>query len=360
MGGSVGLKGTDGADAVQAARALGAEPRAGLKAVRALRRLSPIAERLEMVTCPDEMGGWAVETAGLSAHLLQSCRGGDLTGPDDTKDAAREMLRRKVDLLLFAGGDGTARDIADVIGHVLPALGIPAGVKIHSGVFATTPENAGNLAALYLTGEGTVPLREAEVMDIDEDAARHGRLSASLHGYLMVPSAASLIQGPKSASSREEDAIAGIASSVARGLETDCLYIIGPGSTTRAIARYLDLDSSLLGVDIVRNGAFLGKDLGERQILALLDEGKRARIIVGVVGGQGYIFGRGNQQIGPRVIRRVGREHITVVATPAKLLALSRGALLVDTGDPELDRELHGFIRVVTGSDEETLFRVLS
>ncbi|HJO68663.1 MAG TPA: NAD(+)/NADH kinase, partial [Rhodospirillales bacterium] len=261
-------------------------------------------------------------------------------------------------LLLFAGGDGTARDIAEAVGPEMPVLGIPAGVKVYSGVFATTPENAGNLAAQFVTAGPSATLREAEVVDVDEEAMRLGRLSASLYGYLRVPVAPQMVAGPKSGSPGDVEALAAAARGVARAMEPDCLYIVGPGTTTRAVTRHLNLDSTLLGVDAILDGRFVGKDVNEQQLLALLDDAGCARIIVGVIGGQGYIFGRGNQQIGPQVIRRVGRENVVVVATAAKLLSLTRGVMLVDTGDPELDREIEGFMRVVVGSDEETLFRV--
>ncbi len=374
MGGRVGLKGTDGA-IVHTAKALGAVPQASAKAARALRRLSPEADGIEFLTCPGEMGAAAMEAAGLSGYEViptgegptgpeqptdpEQPRGPeDLTGPQHTKASAREMLRREVDLLLFAGGDGTARDIAEVIGSEQPALGIPAGVKIYSGVFATTPENAGNLAAQFVAAGPSAKLREAEVVDVDEEAMRQGRLSASLYGYLRVPVAPQMVAGPKSGGSGDVDALVAAARGVARAMEPGCLYIIGPGTTTRAITRHLDLDSTLLGVDAILDGQFVGTDLNERQLLALLEDAGCARIVVGVIGGQGYIFGRGNQQIGPKIIRRVGRDDIVVVATAEKLLSLTRGVLLVDTGDPELDRELEGFMRVVVGVDEETLFRV--
>jgi len=373
MGGRVGLKGTDGA-IVHTARALGAVPQASAKATRALRRLSPVADGIEVLTCPGAMGAAAIEAAGLSGHEVILPGDGPMddgmtvtdqlagpeqpTGPEHTRAAASEMLQRRVDLLMFAGGDGTARDIAEVIGSELPVLGIPAGVKIYSGVFATTPENAGNLAAQFVAAGPSATLREAEVVDVDEEAMRQGRLSASLHGYLRVPVAPQMVAGPKSGGSGDVDALAAAAHDVARAMEPGCLYIVGPGTTTRAITRHLDLDSTLLGVDAILNGRFVGTDLNEQQLLALLEDVGCARIIVGVIGGQGYIFGRGNQQIGPKVIRRVGRDDIVLVATAEKLLSLTRGVLLVDTGDPELDRELEGFMRVVVGVDEETLFRV--
>ena len=357
MGGRVGLKGTDGA-IVHVARALGAVPEASRKAARALRRLSPVADRIEILTCRGEMGAAAAESAGLGAQEVSGAAGLATTA-EHTREAAREIARLGADLLLFAGGDGTARDIAEVIGLEPPALGIPAGVKVYSGVFATTPENAGNLAAEFVGAGPSPALGEAEVVDVDEEAVRLGRLSASLYGCLMVPVGREMVSGPKSGGAAGgADALARAAWSVARAMEPDCLYVIGPGTTTRAVTLCLDLEGTLLGVDAVLGGRFVGRDLSERQLLRLLGEAGRARIIVGVLGGQGYIFGRGNQPIGPDVIRRVGRDNIIVVATVAKLLSLTRRVLLVDTGDPELDRELEGFMRVVVGTGEETLFRV--
>lgn len=379
MGGRVGLKGTDGA-ILSTARALGAVPQAGVKAARALRRLALSADEFELLTCPGEMGAVAAQSAGLSGFDVVEVGDGPLEGdplgdgaPEDgptgqghTKEAAREMMRRGVDLLLFAGGDGTARDIADVVGVEVPTLGIPAGVKIYSGVFATTPENAGNLAVLFVAAGTSTTLREAEVVDVDEEAMRQGRLSASLYGSMNVLVAPQMVAGPKSGGAGDVDAVASAARDVARAMEPGCLYIVGPGTTTRAVTRHLNLDGTLLGVDAILDGQFVGTDLGEQQLLELLDEADlrgsvefaRARIVVSVIGGQGYIFGRGNQQIGPEVIRRIGTDHIVVVATAAKLLSLTRGVLLVDTGDPELDRDLEGFRRVVVGVDQETLFRV--
>jgi predicted polyphosphate/ATP-dependent NAD kinase len=378
MGGRVGLKGTDG-DILDTARALGAVPQAGHKAARALRRLAASVEEFELLTCPGEMGAAAAESAGLSGFGVVEVEGGPETGdvldgapaedgptgPAHTKSAAREMLRRGVDLLLFAGGDGTARDIAEIVGLEVPTLGIPAGVKIYSGVFATSPENAGNVAARFVAA-GTSSLREAEVVDVDEEAMRQGRLSVSLFGSMHVPVAVQMVAGPKTGGAGDVEAVASAARDVARSMEPGCLYIIGPGTTTQSVARHLGLDGTLLGVDAILDNQFVGTDLSEQQILTLLDEAESrgsgesapARIIVGVIGGQGYIFGRGNQQIGPKVIRRVGKDHIVVVCTASKLMSLTRGVLLVDTGDPELDRELQGFRRVVVGVDQETLFRV--
>jgi predicted polyphosphate/ATP-dependent NAD kinase len=267
------------------------------------------------------------------------------------------MLRMGVDLLLFAGGDGTARDIHAAVGEELPVLGIPAGVKIHSAVFATTPANAGSLAALYLQGrvEG---LREAEVMDIDEEAFRQGAVSAKLYGYLLVPYRTSLVQNLKMASVGGEASLDAIAQEIVEQMEPDFLYLIGPGTTTRAIAAELGLDKTLLGVDVVLDGELLAADVNEAQLLDLLETGRRANIIVTPIGGQGHIFGRGNQQLSPQVIKKVGKDSIIVVSTKEKLYSLGTRPLLVDTGDAAVDQMLGGYLTVVTGYRERAVRKV--
>ncbi|NIV40070.1 MAG: ATP-NAD kinase, partial [Anaerolineae bacterium] len=224
---------------------------------------------------------------------------------------AREMLRLKVNLLLFAGGDGTARDVYHAVGEDIPVLGIPAGVKIHSAVFATNPSSAGELAASYLRGR-VAALRAAEVMDVDEEAFREGIVSAKLYGYLKVPFRRRLVQSLKVASGPGERAsLEAIAYDVVDRMEDDCLYIIGPGTTTRAIASRLGLNKTLIGVDVVAGGELVASDVNESQLLDLV-EGRSAKIVVTPIGGQGCILGRGNQQISPEVIKKVGRDNVIV------------------------------------------------
>jgi predicted polyphosphate/ATP-dependent NAD kinase len=272
------------------------------------------------------------------------------------------MQRLAVDLLLFAGGDGTARDIYEAVGLDLPVLGIPAGVKIHSAVYATSPRSAGDLAALYLQGQ-VEGLREAEVMDIDEEAFRQGALSAMLHGYMKIPYRTGLVQSQKVPSIGEAAACCAIAADLVEkmGAAGDgILYIIGPGTTTRAIAEELGLEKTLLGVDVFLNRRVVARDANEAVLLALLHEhgqGK-SKIIVTPIGGQGYLFGRGNQQISSRVIQQVGRENIIVVSTPDKLHALGSQPLLADTGDRTVDEMLSGYFMVMTGYNERAVRRV--
>ena len=356
MGGRVGLKGTDGAAVLRRARELGAVAEAPRRAVESLTSLRRLKDQVELVTFPHEMGEDEATEAGFSPTVIGSVAAGK-TAAEDTRRAAREMADLCVDLILFAGGDGTARDVHDAIGRTVLCIGIPAGVKIHSAVYAVTPRHAGELAALFL--DGTLSqTREAEVMDIDEDAFRAGALSARLCGYLRVPEEASHLQSAKSGGAYVEgEALLAIAKEVVEKMDDGCLYIVGPGTTTRAIFEELGLVKTLLGVDVIMNKEFVAADVSESQ-LRDLTAAERAKIIVTVIGAQGYILGRGNQQISPEIVRRVGKENIIVVADRVKLLALGGRPLLVDTGDAKLDRALGGYVRVTTGFKEYATIRV--
>ncbi len=357
MGGRVALKGTDGPSILARARTLGAEPLAQARATRALGKLAAAGCAIDLVACAGAMGADAARAAGLAPRVLEQ-EIGTVTTAQDTRAAAGDMRRLGVDLILFAGGDGTARDILSAVDEGVPILGIPCGVKMHSAVFAVSPEAAGQLAALIATDDtGKIAWHESEVMDVDEDAVRAGRLSARLFGYARVPFERNLIQGAKSAGLSEESARDGLTAEIAAAMEPGILYFLGPGSTTKRILGHLGLDGSLLGVDAVKDGISAGRDLTANE-LATLAAKTPAKIVVSVVGGQGYIFGRGNQQFDPPLIRRVGRDNIIVVATQSKLLALPNGRLFVDTGDPELDRSLAGFIRVHIGPSRSTLMRI--
>jgi predicted polyphosphate/ATP-dependent NAD kinase len=355
IGGRVGLKGSDGAEVQSKALELGAVRQSLNRAIRALERIEP-GDDLEVVTYPGEMGEDAARACSFEPTVIGRIRPGETTA-EDTERAAREMLQLNVDLLLFAGGDGTARDIYNAVGERLPVLGIPAGVKIHSAVFGASPRGAGDLASRYLQGSVS-RMREGEVMDIDEDAVRRGVVSAKLHGYLRVPFRRRLLQGLKTPSDPgEHAAMAAIAADVVSNMEEDWLYIIGPGTTTRAITSRLGLDKTLIGVDVVSGRELIATDVNESQLIRLLD-GRKARIIVTPIGGQGYIFGRGNQQISPKVIERVGKDEITVVSTTAKIHRLGGRPLLVDTGDRAVDRLLSGYTKVVSGYNERIVYKV--
>jgi predicted polyphosphate/ATP-dependent NAD kinase len=356
MGGRVGLKGSDGLAVLGKARELGALPESPMRAIEALRVVSRIRNEVEIITYPREMGEHEALECGFTPTVIGSVAAGPTTS-EDTMTAAREMMDLGVDLLLFAGGDGTARDIHDAVGQSVLALGIPAGVKIHSAVYAVTPTRAGELAVRCLEGRVS-SVREAEVMDVDEEAFRAGTVAARLYGYLRVPEDRRFVQSGKAASPPDEsDAARGIASEIVRRMEEGCLYIIGPGTTTRQIMEELGLENTLLGVDVVLDKGLVAGDVNERDLLELT-EGRRAKIVVTVIGGQGYILGRGNQQLSPEVVRKVGEDNIIVVATRDKLASLDGRPLLVDTGDTDLDQALNGYTKVTVDFNTYAMYRV--
>ena len=356
LGGRVGLKGSDGAETVREALKRGAVPESPRRAIEALRSFADSEVPIELFAAPGEMGEREARDAGQYPTVVGTGAAGATTA-EDTRRAAVEMERRGVDLLLFAGGDGTARDVCEAVGMRVTALGIPAGVKIHSAVFGLDPRRTGDLAVSFLRGDAG-NTRDAEVMDVDEDAFRRGVVDATLHGHLRVPQEEGLVQAAKSGSRPSEaDALLGIGAGVAEEIGKGGLYLIGPGATTRAISDALDLPCTLLGVDAVRDGALVATDLGEREILELV-RNSPAKIVVSVIGGQGYVLGRGNQQISAAVVRAVGPENLVIVASRDKLAALGGRPLLVDTGDPALDEELSGYVRVTTGYNEQTMYRI--
>jgi predicted polyphosphate/ATP-dependent NAD kinase len=356
MGGAVGLKGTDGPELLVRARELGAVPLAENRAQSALSALARLGDRLEVFTFRGSMGETAALLSGITPRVIGAASQIPSTSAD-TKEAARQLEDLGVELLLFAGGDGTTRDIHDVVGTSLTVLGIPAGVKIQSAVFATSPVVAGQVAESYLSGR-VGREKEAEVMDINEEDYRREILSTRLHGYLKIPDCSSQLQSRKSASAPSERAIQqAIAAELIERMVDDRFFIVGPGTTCRPIMEELGLQNSLLGVDIVCAGQLVGQDLGEREILQIIGDAP-CTLVLTPVGGQGFLLGRGNQQISPKVIQKVGKENIAVCATSEKLSALRGRPLLVDTGDPDCDAYLCGYYRVVTGYREATIYKV--
>jgi predicted polyphosphate/ATP-dependent NAD kinase len=303
IGGRVGLKGSDGLATQCRAFELGATPEGHHRASLSLLPLSQLDSPLEVFTFPHEMGETSVRDSGFAPHVIGEIQSG-VTTAEDTRRAAHEMSALGMDLILFAGGDGTARDICASIPTGFPCLGIPAGVKIHSAVYATNPRHAGELVVMFLQGKAR--LREAEVLDLDEDAYRAGKVSTRLYGTLHVPYRPLLLQNQKIASPASESyQTEAIAATITEQMQTDVAYILGPGTTTRAIAHALNLEKTLVGVDVIRDGKLIAQDVTQSQLLVLL-ESMSAKIIVTPIGGQGFLFGRGNQQIGPQVIRKVG------------------------------------------------------
>ncbi|MFI6298920.1 ATP-NAD kinase family protein [Nonomuraea sp. NPDC050790] len=373
LGGSAGLKGSDGTDVQREALARGARPRAGERAAQAVRTLLARRPDTRIVTPPGPMG---VEGAHELVHLPAPHPEADQPGvgqPGDGQTTAADtraavVALAHVDLLLFAGGDGTARDVLDALQELgdaaPPVLGIPAGVKVYSGCFALSPATAGFVAAEF---DGRTA--EAEVVDLDEELYRRGAVSPRLYGSLRVPAARAAMSGRKTGSSAtSEGTVEGIAREVVATMRPGIRYVLGPGATTLAVGRELGLATTLLGVDVIERGGagfggvggvVVGADVSESELFELV-RGERAALVLSVIGGQGFVLGRGNQQVSPRVLDAVrdGGGELIVLATQQKLAGLNGRPLLADTGDEETDRKLSGHVRVITGHRESTIYRI--
>ncbi len=352
LGGPAALKGSDGVAAEALAR--GAEPRAAERTRIALECLRPVAERLAFITFPGAMGADLLGELGYAHRVLGSPTTGPTTS-EDTRAAVRALQDAGCALILFAGGDGTARDVCAAAREDQPVLGIPAGVKIHSGVYAISPRAAGQMALRLVEG-GLVRLSSGEVRDLDEAALRDGRLSARWYGELCVPVEGEFMQHVKQAGMESEELVlVDLADWLRESWEEGVRYVFGPGSTLHGLAQNLGLETTLLGVDVIEDGAVIARDVTEARLFELVD-GYPARLLVTAIGGQGHIIGRGNQQISPRVLRAIGLDHLRVVATKRKLGTLEGRPLLVDSGDPALDDAFPDAVRVWAGYKEELLY----
>ena len=359
LGGSLALKGSDGEVARSVARESGAA-RSNARAVRALAPLVQQSGTIAVSCWGGDMGASAASEVGIETNVVGESAS-ELTGPEDTRDAVMALRHAGVDLVVFVGGDGTARDVFDALGPDFPVLGIPAGVKMQSGVFAVSPEAAGELLLQLATG-GLVAVHPREVRDIDEEALREGRVNSRFYGDLLVPSEGRYLQHTKVAG-REDPALvaADIAAWMADTLEAGRTYFFGPGTTTATIATEIGIEKTLLGVDAIRDGHVIVADATEAALLEAVDEAAGpVSIVLTATGAQGYLFGRGNQQFSPAVLRAVGLDNLMIVATKSKISALEGRPLLVDTNDPELDRELCGYREIITGYDDRLLYRVSS
>ena len=368
IGGSVALKGSDGAEIVGEARQRGAKLRAPDRAMRALKTLSASigSTDVALTTYPGPMGEDIARQCGFSPEVIGEIDP-QLTTPEDTESAARAMADKGLDMILFVGGDGTARNICNAVPFGQPVLGIPSGVKMHSGVYAITPEMAGELVCKLARSE-LVDIRPQEVRDIDEEAFRQGKVKARYYGELMVPEEGQFMQHVKSGGREVESLVLeDIAATLIENMEADDLYIIGPGSTTRGLMEALGLGNTLLGVDLVKDCKLLASDvtateieqaIAETMTMTMTKANGMAKIVITPIGGQGHLLGRGNQQLTPKIIRQVGRDNLIVIATKTKITELNGRPLLVDSNDPALDRELSGYISVITGYRDQIFYPI--
>lgn len=359
MGGTVGLKGTDGIKTLRKAVEMGAKPLSPKRAKEFLMELKPVQNVIELYTAPGEMGANEALEVNFKPRIIGEIK--ENTTPDDTKNAIKLMCEQEVDLIVVCGGDGTMIDVLEAMDQSMPipVLGVPTGVKMHSAVFAVNPKAAAKIALKYLWDE--LALREAEVMDVDEEAYRQGLLSADLKGFLLVPFESALLQGCKIGSPPTIDEgldREAIARRIIEEMNPEILYILSAGTTVNAIADKLGVEKTLLGIDLLQDKKILKLDVNEQQILEIIKEHKsECQIIVSPIGCQGFIFGRGNQQISPEVIRQVGGlRNVIIIATPFKISTLD--TLRVDSGDIELDNSLKGYVRVVAGYHETQVMLV--
>jgi predicted polyphosphate/ATP-dependent NAD kinase len=358
MGGKVGLKGTD--NVLDEAVKRGAVPVAPTRAIEFLRKLREhITEaHIEILTCPGIMGESEAKTADVPFSLLPMKIAEDTTA-EDTKTALQLLVGANADIVVFVGGDGTAKDILDASRCCeVPVLGVPSGVKMYSGVFAVSPSDAVEMALAYAKNEAEVA--EFEVVDADERAIRIDTFAVKLYGYLKTPFLPTHIQGSKQVSpetvDEKENQIA-IARFIIEEMPPKATWILGPGTTVKRIAELLGIKKTLLGVDIYENGQAI-LDVDEKRILREISNWQSTWIVLSPIGHQGLLLGRGNQQISPDVIRHVGKQRIVVAATKNKLESIEGKKLRVDTGDDATNNLLRGYIRVVTDYREWRLMPV--
>ncbi|WP_086931243.1 ATP-NAD kinase family protein [Agarilytica rhodophyticola] len=365
-GGPAGLKGSDSSTTRKAVVDGEIKSRAPERALQFISALTSIAKdnTLQFVTLKGAMGENAFLAAGMQVnevfHLLD-IDFPEVTRAEDTQIAVDALLAANIDMLVFVGGDGTARDVCSVIGHKLPVLGVPSGVKMHSGVFAITPQGAAmvidDLAATKL-----VSLTEQEVRDIDEDAFQKGVVKSRYFGSMIVPDEIRYVQSVKQGGVEvDELVLMDIAAEIRERLEEpenqDALVIFATGSTTQFIQQELGCEGTLLGVDIYFRGELIALDVSAEQLEHRISEHQgKVIIVLTAIGGQGHIIGRGNQQLSPIVLRRCGRDNLWLVATKSKLEALNQRPLLIDSNDAALDQQWQGLIPVITGYHDQVLY----
>ncbi|HEC81227.1 MAG TPA: ATP-NAD kinase [Thermoplasmatales archaeon] len=337
MGGRVGLKGTDGV--VEEAKKLGAKPVAPKRAEEMLKTFLSFDREVEVqwFTCKNGMGENKLKQVGIKNITIVYTPKTPTTA-EDTKNACKKFLENNVDLIVFCGGDGTARDVFETVDKNIPILGIPAGVKMHSGVFGINPEATAKILHEFL--EGVLTTGDVEILDLDEKLYRKGEWKIKLFGTALGVIEPTYIQTGKATfeSVSDEEIKEEIADYIIEQMnkEKNTLFILGSGSTLYTIGKKLGIDKTLLGIDAVLNSKLVGKDLNEKGLLSLLNKHKKAKLILSPIGAQGFILGRGNHQLSPSVVKKIGLDNIVVVATPSKLA--STPFIRVDTGDKKLDK----------------------
>ena len=349
LGGAVALKGSDGEDIRQQALALGAVSKVEARLGIALGGLADYLPRIEFVGFDGLLAKNYLVDLGIDCRVIGAAPD-DVTSATDTVAAAQALETDGVDLLIFVGGDGTARNIFDAVSNHLPVLGLPCGVKMHSSVFAISPLACGEIIKLLLDGK-LVNVAMREVRDIDEHDLRGGRIQSKYYGELLVPEAGHFLQATK-VSGREVEALVvnDIAAEVIESMSDDTLYIIGPGTTPAEIMHQLGLDNSLLGFDLVCDQTLVASDVTEQDLIASINDHKgEVKVVLTATGGQGQLIGRGNQQLSAAVLALLDKSALIIVATKTKIVELEGRPLRIDSSDLAIDRKFSGFYSVITG-----------
>lgn len=372
IGGSVGLKGSDGEDVQAWARSLGGIPAAPRRATEALEVLRREGVPFTLVTGGGPMGEDVAVASGRAPVEVAVPRRPhtDSTSVKDTTQLVARLASDGVDVLLFAGGDGTARDVAAALASSsrkipFPAIGIPGGVKMHSGVFARSPRAAGWMAAEVLARlhDGLpVPLDLAEIVDLDEADRRAGIMTPRMFGTMPVPRSKTLMQGRKvgAGSSGRSPRAAGFAAEVAALMEErGGMWVMGPGTTVASVASTLGVDNTLLGFDVVIAGSTEALDVNAEQLNRMAQR-QTTHVVLSPVGGHGMLLGRGNQQLDQRFLESLAARQLVIVATEDKLARLEASSLFLDAPTHELNQKLSGYHRVITGRGRFAIIRVVA
>ena len=352
LGGKLGFKGSDGRAAE--ARAAGAQDRAGPRMRICLEKLSELArEPIEILAWDGRMGGDWIPGEYIST--------GKTPETTDATSTSEFIKAHSPDLFLYAGGDGTTRDIVEALGErEIPLVGVPGGVKMHSGCFATTPKAAAEVVWSFFTGD--LMVARTEVMDLDEEVYRKGEWKVRMYGEAFTPASPRWMQGAKEQVQREseEETLEAMSSHVANLVEEnpDLMLVWGSGGTLRQMCKQNGHESTLLGIDIQHAGKMYN-DLNENGLLEIINQHQgEIKLLLSPMGGQGFLIGRGNLQLSPDVLRAIGTDNILGIATPAKLLGLNE--LRIDTGDEDLDAEIRGkkYLKVLQGYRTTRVIRV--
>lgn len=358
VGGPSGNKGSDDVK-IQAAAKEGVLPLTARQRARTfVEQVAQLGDGADvvLVTVAGDMGGGSLVDCGMAIEYVDFRPPANSTA-EDTQHAVMAIQSRAVDLLVFVGGDGTARDVCQVVNPEQVVLGIPAGVKMHSGVFAINPQAAAKIVADLISGQLVRAVKQ-EVRDIDEQAFRQGRVNSRYFGEMLTPEEAHFIQSVKQGGFEVEDLVLlDIAEDLKKRLSNYDLIILGPGSTTFNIALNWGLQTTLLGVDLIRDGRVIAADVDAKTLAAQLSVKElKVALVITVIGGQGHIIGRGNQQLRSDLLRRIGREHLYIVATKTKLKSLAGRPLVMDSGDYQMDQQWRGYVPVLTGYDDLVLY----